>query len=265
MLIGKKGEARSAIATADETSITVRGRDLCSDIMGRMSFTAYFFFHVTGQEPTPEQVYFMDAVLVTIAEHGLTPSAQASRLTLAAAPESLQGAVAAGILGSGSVVLGSGEEAARYIAECVQKAKVEERAIEEVAREMLDVARRAKRKFPGFGHPLHKPEDPRSVRLLQLADERGVSSEHVRALRALAALIDGAYGRRLPINFSGAMAAVMLDLRFPVNAIKGIPVLARTAGLLGHLAEEMERPIAFYMAHVAETAVTYDGGTPANE
>ncbi|MDE0702401.1 MAG: citryl-CoA lyase, partial [Rhodospirillaceae bacterium] len=116
MLIGKAGALKSAICTADETSITVRGRDLCGDLMGGLSFTEFFLLHLTGKAPSADQAFFLDAMLVGLAEHGMTPSAQAARMTLAAAPESLQGAVASGIAGAGSVVLGAAEEAGRLLA-----------------------------------------------------------------------------------------------------------------------------------------------------
>nr|MBC8241030.1 citryl-CoA lyase [Alphaproteobacteria bacterium] len=185
MLIGKRGEAKTAICTADETSITVRGRDLCNELMGHVSFTEFFFLHVTGQAPTDDQVFFLDAVLVSLAEHGLTPSAQAARMTYAAAPEALQGAVAAGILGCGSVILGSAEVAADFLATGVARiAGGEDTAA--VAHDMVAANRAAKRSLPGFGHPIHTPVDPRAVRLLQLAEERGVAGPHVAVLGALA-------------------------------------------------------------------------------
>ena len=112
-------------------------------------------------------------------------------------------------------------------------------------------------KIPGFGHPIHHPVDPRSERILALADERGVSGIHVDLLRRLRPAVAEAWGKPMPLNVSGPIAAVLLDLKFPPAMIKAIPLLARTAGLLGHLAEEQERPIGFLMAHHAEKAISY--------
>jgi citrate synthase len=258
MLIGKAGEARSAISRADETSITVRGRDLCNDLMGRMSFTEFFLLHLLGREPSEDQRFFLDAMLVGLAEHGMTPNVQAARMTFAAAPEALQGAVAAGILGAGSVVLGAAENAGRLLARGVAEAAKgggDAPVARRLAQELCD----RKQAVPGFGHPLHKPEDPRAVRLFALADQRKAAGKHVAFIRALAPIVDEIWQRHLPININGAIAAIMLDLDFPLEALRGIPILARCAGLIGHLYEETKRPIGFLLAHHAEAAVRYDG------
>lgn len=259
MLIGKATVPKSAICTADETSITVRGRDLCDDLMGGMSFAAFFVFHLTGKAPTEDQVFFLDAMLVGLAEHGLTPSVQAARMTLAAAPEALQGAVAAGILGAGSVVLGAAEDAGRLLARGVAEGAERGEDPPATAHRLAGDLREAHRPVPGFGHPLHRPDDPRATRLLALARDRGVVGDHTRLLEALAPVVREVWQRELPININGAIASIMLDLGFPRDALRGIPILSRVAGLLGHLHEERERPIGFLLAHHAEAAVSYDG------
>ena len=259
MLIGKAGTLKSAICTADETSITVRQRDLCGDLMGGVSFTDFFLLHLTGRAPTADQSFFLDAMLVGLAEHGMTPSVQAARMTLAAAPEALQGAVAAGIAGTGSVVLGAAENAGRLLARGVGEAARESDAFENVARQIAAEFRSARAPIPGFGHPLHKPDDPRATRLLELAHERGIVGDHTRFLEVLAPVVNQVWQRSLPININGTIASIMLDLDFPIQALQGVPILARTAGLLGHLFEETQRPIGFLLAHHAEAAVEYDG------
>ncbi|MGZ5792386.1 MAG: citryl-CoA lyase, partial [Croceibacterium sp.] len=123
MRIGKQDAPFTSICTSDATSITVRGHDLVNDLMGQIDFTSYFWLLVTGAMPNEQQTYFTNAVLVALAEHGLVPSVVAARMTYAAAPEALQGAVAAGLLGCGSVVLGSAEVAGRFYAECVADAR----------------------------------------------------------------------------------------------------------------------------------------------
>lgn len=258
MLIGKAGAARSAISRADETSITVRGRDLCNDLMGRLSFTEFFLLHLLGRAPTENQRFFLDAMLVGLAEHGMTPNVQAARMTFAAAPEALQGAVAAGLLGAGSVVLGAAENAGRLLARGVAEAAKgggDAAAARRLAQELRD----RRQAVPGFGHPLHKPEDPRAVRLFALADQRKAAGTHVAFIRALAPIVDEIWQRHLPININGAIAAIMLDLDFPLESLRGIPILARCAGLIGHLYEETKRPVGFLLAHHAEVAVQYDG------
>jgi citrate synthase len=238
------GEPRlSAISQAYPDRVEVRGRDLAGDLMGRVGFTQYIHLLLTGDEPTEDQRFFLDLLLVSIAEHGLMPSNVAARMTLAADPRSLQGAVAAGILGGGPVVLGASEECARLLEQAVA-----------VGREPGEVARaihEAGGKVPGFGHPLHKPLDPRAERILELAEERGVSGPHVAFARALRDAVAAEWGRPLTLNVAMPIAAVLLDLGFPAVAAKVVPILARTAGLLAHLAEEQEHPIGFQLAERA--------------
>jgi citrate synthase len=234
------------IAQAYPDRIEVRARDLTGDVMGRLSFTEYFHLLLTGEEPTEEQRYFLDLLLVAIAEHGMMPTNVAARMTLAADPRSLQGAVAAGILGAGPVVLGTSEECARLLASG--------RDPREIARELHD----AGGKVPGFGHPVHKPTDPRAERILELADARGVSGPHVALARQLRDAVADTWGKPLTMNVSMPIAAVMLDLGFPSSVVKAVPILARTAGLLAHLAEEQERPVGLLLAKAAEEAVDYE-------
>lgn len=262
MLIGKAGPAKTAIAAADAAGISVRGRDLVTDLMGRLTFTEYFYFLMTGREPTAEQRYFLDLLLVAIAEHGLTPTAVAARMTYAAAPDSLQGAVAAGILGAGTVVLGSAEACAVVLTEAAARVAAGKPPAD-VASEIAAGRRARGDKMPGFGHPLHKPVDPRAERILALATERGIAGRHADLARRFAPAVAAAWGRPLPMNVSMPIAAILLDLEFPPAMVKAIPILARTAGLLAHLGEEQQRPIGFIMAAAAEDAIAYDGGEGA--
>jgi citrate synthase len=241
--------AKTSISQAHPDRVEVRGRDLTADLMGRLTFTEYFHLLLTGDEPTEEQRYFLD--LIAIAEHGMMPTNVAARMTLASDPDSLQGAVAAGILGCGPVILGTAEPCARLLEEGVREGRD--------AREIAQSVRAAGRKLPGFGHPVHRPVDPRAERILELAAERGVAAAHVELALALRPAVHEAWGRPLPMNVSMPIAAVMLDLGFPASAVKGVPILARTAGLLAHLAEEQQRPIGFAMGAAAEEAVEYDG------
>lgn len=259
MRIGKQDRAFTAIATSDAETITIRGHDLCRDLIGRIDFVDYFWLLVVGRTPNETQRLMTDACLVAIAEHGLVPSVQAARMTLAAAPEAWQGAMAAGLLGMGSVVAGSSETAGRYLAELVEESRGSGRPIGDVSRDSLLKLKAARRKVPGLGHPQHNSGDPRADVLLMLADEHGVSGEYIGALRALGELAPGIMDRPLPINVSGAIPAVMLDAGWPLEAMKGIPLLARAAGLVAHLFEESRRSIGFIMSHKADEAIGYDG------
>ena len=221
--------------------------------MGRVSFTEYFHLLVTGREPTGTQRFFLDLLLVAIAEHGLVPTNQAARMTYAADPGALQAAVAAGILGCGSVVLGTTEACGKFLIQA--RARVAGGAdLADLVAEIRDGGG----KVPGFGHPLHKPVDPRAQRIMDLAAEKGAAGPHVTLARQAEAVVPPVWGKPLPMNVSMPIAAVLLDLDFPPAILKGIPILARTASLIAHLAEESERPIGFRMAAAAEAAIAYD-------
>ena len=259
MQIGSAGEPVSHIAQAYPDRVEVRGRDLCGDLMGRLTFTEYFHLLLTGREPSEEQRYFLDLLLVAIAEHGMMPTNVAARITLAADPGSLHGAVAAGILGAGPVVLGTAEACAVLLEEG-QAEVATGRDPDSVATELARRTHGAGERFPGFGHPLHRPVDPRAERILGLADARGVSGPHALLARSLHEAVAEAWGRPLVMNVSLPIAAVLLDLGFPRDTVKAVPVLARTAGLLAHLTEEREHPLGFLLAARAEEAVTYEPG-----
>jgi citrate synthase len=227
--------------------------------MGTLGFTEYFHLLLTGREPTEDQRFFLDLLLVAIAEHGMMPTNVAARMTLAADPGSLQGAVAAGILGCGPVVLGTSEECARLLEAAQEKVTAGERA-EQVLDELAQAIHASGGRVPGFGHPIHHPVDPRAERILELADARGVSGPHVRLARCLHEAVAKTWGKPLTMNVAMPMAAVMLDLGFPTRSVKAVPIVARTAGLLAHLAEEQDQPLGFFMAGKADEAVKYEPG-----
>jgi len=257
MQIGKAEAAVSHICQAYPDRVEVRGRDLCGDLMGRLSFSEYFHLLLTGREPTEEQRYFLDLLLIAIAEHGMMPTNVAARMTLAADRGSLQGAVAAGILGCGPVILGTSESCALLLEEAQEKV-VAGGSPAMVAAEMARAIHASGEKAPGFGHPVHRPLDPRAERILELADARGVSGSYVLLARSFRDAVAQAWGRPLTMNVSMPIAAVMLDLGFPSTSVKAVPLLARTAGLLAHLAEEQQHPVGFLMAARAEEAIEYE-------
>jgi citrate synthase len=247
----------SSISQAYPDRVEVRGRDLCADLMGRVGFTEYFHLLLTGRGPTEDERFFLDVLLVSLAEHGMMPSNVAARMTLAADPDSLHGAVAAGILGCGPVVLGTSEECARLLMEAQRDVEAGEEPAA-VAERIAETTHADGGRVPGFGHPVHRPVDPRAERILELADERGVSGQHVLLGRCLRDYVAQAWGRPLPMNVAMPIAAVLLDLGYSADVVKAIPILARTAGLLAHLVEEREHPLGFLLAHAAEEAVEYE-------
>src|SRR5262245_58889311 len=244
--------------------IVVRGRDLCGDLIGKVSLTQHFWLLTTGELPSPPQTRILDACLVAIAEHGLVPSVQAARMTYAAGPEAMQGEVAAGILGCGSVILGSAENAGRLLARVIERAAGQNTAGDTgaAAREVVQELRAARAAIPGYGHPQHKEADPRAARLIAVADAAGASGAHVAAAREVEAAIREVVGKSLVLNVSGAIPAVLLDAGFPVGGLKGVPILARAASLVAHLVEEQARPIGFELSDGGSQSIAYDGETP---
>ena len=261
MKIGSQAHRSTAICASNPATIIVRGHDLTAELIGHVDFTEYFWLLVTGDKPTDSQRRVLDATLVAIAEHGLVPSVQASRMTLAAAPEALQGAVAAGILGCGSVVLGSSEAAGRFFSE-VQAKRDSGTALDQAITDVVRDYRAARRAIPGYGHPLHKGGDPRALRLLAVAAEVGTEGRYAQIARRVEQMLPSLINKSLTLNVSGAIPAVLLDAGYPLLALKGVPILARTAGLIAHLLEEQLKPIGFVLSHAAGAAIDYDGKAP---
>jgi citrate synthase len=214
------------ISEARPDRVEVRGSDLTGDLMGRLSFTEYFHLLLRGREPTERERFMLDVLLLAIAEHGLMPSNVVARTTYAAAPESLQGAVAAGILGAGSVILGAAEDCAYLLVDARKRG----------ARGVVSELHAAGAHVPGFGHPLHKPLDPRAERILELADD----GPHLELTRELRGVVSEIYGKQLTLNVSLPIAAVLLDFGWSPEIVKAVPILARTASLLAHIAEEQQ-------------------------
>lgn len=262
MKIGKETIPRTSISTSDQHTIVVRGKDLCKDLIGKVSFTDYFYVLVTGREPTAAATAVINATLVAIAEHGLVPSVQASRMTLAAAPDALQGAVAAGILGCGSVILGASETAGKLFKDISERAESKSEDFDAAALAIVSAYRVAKRQIPGYGHPLHKERDPRVNALFDVARASGADLQFIAIAEAVERAIPKVMGKELKLNVSAAIPAVLLGVGFPLTALKGVPILARTAGLIGHLTEEYERPIGFALSYQATRELVYEGETP---
>ena len=262
MKIGKATVPRTAICTSDEHTIVIRGRDLANELIGKVSFIEHFFLLLTGKPPTSGEAAVLNAALVAIAEHGLVPSVQAARMTFAAAPDAMQGAVAAGILGCGSVVLGSSETAGRLYSEI--DAQVQSgTALAEAALGAMQAWRAAGQQIPGYGHPLHKARDARVGALFEVARAAGTDLRFIAIAEAVESLLPQVLGKALKLNVSGAIPAVLLGAGFPAQALRGVPILARTAGLIAHLFEEIAQPIGFALSYQATREMVYDGALPA--
>lgn len=264
MKIGKHTVPRTAISTSDEDTIVVRGHDLCGELIGHLSFTDYFHLLLTGRRATPPALAVLDATLVAIAEHGLVPSVQASRMTYAAAPDAMQGAVAAGILGSGSVILGASETAGRLFDEVQQRIDTGAGA-DAAASAVVQRWHADKRAIAGYGHPLHKRRDPRVDRLFDVARQQKIDLRFIDIAESVERAIPPVLGKELKLNVSAAIPAVLLGIGFPLAALRGVPILARTAGLIAHLHEELQAPIGFALSYQASRDAEYTGELPAGK
>ena len=242
----------TGITSHNTDDVFVRGKSLCKELIGQRSLTEMIYFQILGRMPTADQTALIDACLVALMEHGLTPSVLAARLTYSSAPEALQGAVAAGLLGVGSRFVGSMEGCATLLERIVA---AEDREAE--AKRIAVEHRAARTPLPGFGHPTHKPDDPRAQRLLDLARSRSIAGQHVAAIETLGAAVDATYGRHITINATGAIASILGDCGVPAEIARGFGLIARCAGLIGHLYEEQQKPAMRAIWEAAEQAVPY--------
>ncbi|MBV6304026.1 citryl-CoA lyase [Candidimonas humi] len=233
----------SDIAWSTTDKITVKGLDLCQDILGKVSLGDMAFLELTDRLPTPQESRAFNAIAVALVEHGLTPSAIVARMTLAGAPEAMQAAVGAGLCGLGSVFVGSMENAARLLQQALPD-KNQSIDIGALAVQIVDRELAAGRNIPGIGHHIHKPIDPRTPALFAVARETGFSGQYVQLMNALAEEAGRRLGKSLPVNATGAIAAIASELEVPWDVVRGIGVMARAIGLVAHVLEEFRNPLA---------------------
>ena len=232
--------------------LTMRGRDTLSEIVGEKSFTETFYFIVTGRMPGAGEVKCFDASLNVLMDHGLTPSALVARLTEDSVPEDMQVSMAAGLLLVANRHVGTMSGAGRLLAE----GTASDEDPREWAAGVVARFRAEKRRIPGFGHPHYFPEDPRAERLFEVAEEAGCSGQYVGLIKLLGEEIEAAMGRRLTLNVTGAMAAVLSEIGFPVEAMRGVAVVGRAAGLVAHIYEEKQTGLARHLIKYADEAVS---------
>lgn len=254
-------EFPTRIGTSTEDTIQLLGHDLAHDLMGKISFGELAFWLVAGQRPTEGELRVFEAVLVALTDHGFTPTAIAARMTYYSAPDSLQGAIASGLLGGGSRFLGVTEDTAAFLAAGLAGAGPTDTWQREewdtLAADLVRSSRAERRKIPGLGHPVHKRSDPRTAVLIGLAHEAGTYGPQLALLEAIGRVHPQVLGRTLPINGAGAAGAALADLGLPVQLLRGFAILARTAGLLGHLAEEQQTPVARSIYELVDRNAVY--------
>ncbi|MDR0346612.1 MAG: citryl-CoA lyase [Nocardiopsaceae bacterium] len=255
----------TSLGASTPDTITLLGQDLAASLMGKVGFGELALWLVTQRRPSPAQVRVFEAVLVALADHGFTPTAMAARLTYLSAPDSVQGALAAGLLGGGSRFLGVTEDAGRFLSEALASAETmpaDDAGWDALALAAVTRARAARQLIPGLGHPIHKVTDPRTPALLAIAEEERLRGPHLRLFEAIGRVHPQVLGRTLPLNGAGTCGAALADLGLPPDLLRGFALLARTAGLLGQLAEEKRRPVAMDIYRSVEHNTDYRPPVP---
>ncbi|MEW9548275.1 citryl-CoA lyase [Nonomuraea sp. NPDC050783] len=238
----------TALGASSPATITLLGQDLAQDVMGRVGFGELAFWLATQRRPAAGEVRVFEAVLAALADHGFTPTAIVTRLTYLSAPDSVQGALAAGLLGGGSRFLGVTEDCGRFLHDVLrahgEPLPADDAGWDALALEAVRARRERRELIPGLGHHVHKDGDPRTARLFEIAAEEGLSGPHLALLAAVGRVHPRVLGRALPLNGAGACGAALADLGLPLELLRAFALLARTAGLIGQLAEELRRPVA---------------------
>jgi citrate synthase len=255
----------TSIGTSDLHSITLLGQDLSADLLGKIGFSELAYWLIVGERPTPGQAKVFETVLVALADHGLTPTAIATRVTYLSAPDSIQGALASGLLGGGSRFLGVTEDTGRFLAAAIADLDADGDALagwtdaqwDEVAETAVRAARERGSFVPGLGHPVHKDGDPRTPVIIGIAREAGMHGPHLALFEAIGRVHHRVLGKTLPLNGAGVCGAALADAGIPGGLLRGVALLARAAGLLGHISEEIRRPIGMQMYRLVEEHADY--------
>jgi citrate synthase len=250
----------TSLGTSTPDEIRLLGQDLTADLMGQVGFGELAFWLVAMRRPTPQETRVFEAVLVALADHGFTPTAIAARLTYLSAPDALQGALAAGLLGGGSRFLGVTEDCGAFlhaVLDDLEELPADDAGWDAVALAAVRRTREAGRLVPGLGHPVHKQGDPRTPVLIGIAEEAGLRGPHLQLFEAVGRVHEQVLGRRLPLNGAGVCGAALADLGLPIEMLRGFALLARAAGLLGHIAEEQRRPIGMDAYLMVDRAAEY--------
>lgn len=241
----EKPQFPTSLGTSDLHTMSLMGHDVTEELMGNLSFGELAYWLITLERPTKQQSRLFEAVLLGLADHGFTPTAIATRVTFLSAPDSIQGALAAGLLGGGSRYLGVTEDTGRFLGDVLAALDAlpeDESGWDEVALDAVRRQREAGRFVPGLGHPVHKEGDPRTPRLIQIAHEEGLYGPYLALFEAVGRTHEQVLGKRLPLNGAGVSGAALADLGIPQELLRGTVLLARCAGLLGHIAEEIRSP-----------------------
>ena len=247
----------TGIGKAELHRILVRGYDLNKELVGKISFTDMTSLMLRGRLPTPNEAKMLDALLVILVEHGMVSHVIAARLVYHCAPEAIQAAVAAALCGAGSVHLGSSEWSAKMLTEALPNGS-ENRDLEQIATNIFDDYSTRKQRIPGIGHRTHAEGDPRAETLFGIAKENKIYGSYCELLQKLSEVATQRRKRLIPVNVTGAIAAIALDMGFPWQITKAFALIGRTLGVMGHIAEEIRNPMATQIDAAIKQAIVYE-------
>ncbi|ODU05985.1 MAG: citryl-CoA lyase [Pseudonocardia sp. SCN 72-86] len=234
----------TSIGHSTVDKVEVQGYQLADELIGEVDFGSMFFLLLTQRLPEANEQRLFNGILVALADHGLTPTALAARLTYTGAPDAVQGAIAAGILGAGSVFLGVFENAARMLIAALDGADTSpEHDLDGVAARIVDDHERRGERIPGLGHPLHRHGDPRTARLIEIARSSGLLGRHTQLMLLVQGVAAASSGKQLPLNAGGVCGALLCDMGIEPSVLRGVAVVSRAAGVTGHIAEEARAPM----------------------
>jgi citrate synthase len=247
----------SSMGRAELDRIFVRGYDLNEELLGKISFAQMVYLMLVGRMPTAEEGRMIDTMLIVLVDHGMTTGALAARLTYHSAPEALQGAVAAAILGAGSVHLGSSEYCAQMLNDALPP-ESKETDLDTIAKNTVEKRLASKQLIPGIGHGIHTQGDPRAEKLFEVAQQTKVYGRYCDLLRKIGKLAEERVGRRLPVNVTGAIAGISMDMGLPWQMSKSFAILGRALGGIAHVGEEIRRPIARGISNLVRSSLQYE-------
>jgi citrate synthase len=244
---------KTQMAMLSVDTIIVRGHNLVDELIGKIDVADLFFLEVTGRLPKPAESKLINAMIVAIAEHGMMPSVIAARLTLLGAPESFQGAVASGLLGAGDTFVGPASNVAKMLQ---VEAAAFEGSVDDKAQQIVELYTASKRRLPGLGQP-HHPIDPRTVKLFNMQKELGVGMANTELMLAIHRIAVARLDRPLTLNAVAAIGAICSDIDLDWRAVRGVGLIARTVGLIGHVMEELRAPQANAVWDLVQQATDY--------
>ena len=246
---------RTAIAYGDKHAVVLRGYDL-QELVGKVSFAEAWLLLATGELPPAGHAKLLDAMMVSVLDHGIVPSSIVTRY-LASAGAPIQAAVAGGVMAFGDTYGGAceqlGEQLAKHVPEVRAGRQTQQQAAAAIVKHFFSLGR----KVPGYGHTLHPEGDPRVPHLYRIADANGVTNDHSHLAFEVQEELHRAKGRKLPMNQDGALGALGLDMGLDWRLLRALAFMPRSAGLAVHALEEMTRESGW--RHVPDEAVSYDG------